>query len=458
MTRPLSPSSSSSPHYFCYLLTAACLQSSSKTVDKPSLCYLEQLANIPTQSAHMASSQTSLSPAATPIPKSAISMGQETGHPEATIITTPTTSSSMAIQSPSVAIQSAPQTFTPASASSVNTVQQIFSTIAPAPQPTTVPQLIATAIAKLGEPVNSSPMLPVSSSKLVLTPGVVITTIHTQKMGASHSMSTLDANILPGDQPHMAFASPLSPMILIAIGAAAFCFSLLMAISIWSCFKRRSQHRNSTLSLPHTTHRDSSSPDLQKMDLPSPTNSGYTIDTTPHSKFCEQFDYRLPVLSPTHDPHMHKRYHNDIKASYRIPPAWGATQRNLLPPKPAVTPNAMPPYAMPLRFNHHDRVMIRSPPEPRSCKMSPAEASQELQKLIEQVDFRIYEDLDLDESFSESISFSNPELFSGLTGDSLPYGGRPSATNSVAAHPPLPLPRYNYRKVTRTRPSPTLLP
>ncbi|KAA1069643.1 hypothetical protein PGT21_030547 [Puccinia graminis f. sp. tritici] len=48
MTRPLSPSSSSSPHYFCYLLTAACLQSSNKTVDKPSLCYLEQLANIPT--------------------------------------------------------------------------------------------------------------------------------------------------------------------------------------------------------------------------------------------------------------------------------------------------------------------------------------------------------------------------------------------------------------------------
>ncbi|EFP78912.1 uncharacterized protein PGTG_04868 [Puccinia graminis f. sp. tritici CRL 75-36-700-3] len=428
----------------------------------------------------MASSQTSLSPAATPIPKSAISMGQETGHPEATIITTPTTSSSMAIQSPSVAIQSAPQTFTPASASSVNTVQQIFSTIAPAPQPTTVPQLIATAIAKLGEPVNSPPMLPVSSSKLVLTPGVVITTIHTQKMGASHSMSTLDVNILPGDQPHMAFASPLSPMTLIAIGAAAFCFSLLMAISIWSCFKRRSQHRNSTLSLPHTTnhptHRDSLSPGLQKMDLPSPTNSGYTIDTTPHSKFCEQFDYRLPVLSPTHDPHSHKRYHNDIKASYQIPPAWGASQLdrlpscpdhltfvpkvlltgNLLPPKPAVTPNAMPPYAMPLRFNHHDQVMIRSPPEPRSCKMSPAEASQELQKLIEQVDFRIYEDLDLDESLSESIS--NPELFSDLTGDSLPYGGRPSATNSVAAHPPLPLPRYNYRKVTRTRPSPTLLP
>jgi hypothetical protein len=90
--------------------------------------------------------------------------------------------------------------------------------------------------------------------------------------------------------------------------------------------------------------------------------------------------------------------------------------------------------------------------------MSPAEASQELQKLIEQVDFRIYEDLDLDESFSESISSSNPELFSTLTGDSLTYGGRPSINNGVAAHPPLPLPRYNYRKVTRLRPSPTILP
>ncbi|OAV98523.1 hypothetical protein PTTG_01834 [Puccinia triticina 1-1 BBBD Race 1] len=426
----------------------------------------------------MDSSKTPLAPAATPVPKSVSSVQPVSDHPDATVTTSPATPSP-------VSASVAPQASSSAISSPVSYVQQTYSTNAPAPQPTTAPQPIVIPVGKIEQTVTPSSMALNPLSKVDIIHDVVTITIPTQKMGTNQNMDTMqDATYPQKYQQETGATRALPQMTLIAIAAAIICISILTGISIWTCHKKRTRRRAGTLSLPHVSDspmpKEISSPEksipLQKIELSSPTNSGYTIGTTPHSAFCEEFDFGLPVLSPTHDPKSVHRYHDEVnvsvKGGYASPPTWGGAQLDRIPscpehltfvPRVLLTGNLLPPraamapHSAPLRFSPYGTGAIRSPPEPRSCKMSPAEASTELQKLIEQVDLRIYEDLDMDDSFNDSISSASLESLSALTGDSLPYGGNLSMPNGVPFHLPLPMPRYNYRKVTRLRPSPSIV-
>jgi hypothetical protein len=77
--------------------------------------------------------------------------------------------------------------------------------------------------------------------------------------------------------------------------------------------------------------------------------------------------------------------------------------------------------------------------EPKSCKMSPAEALKELEKYIEQVNLGVFDDSDDDDSFLSS----NP--------------GTPSVSLPNSSFLPVPFPRYNYQKTTPLRRNPSHL-
>ncbi|KAI9607505.1 hypothetical protein H4Q26_006030 [Puccinia striiformis f. sp. tritici PST-130] len=463
----------------------------------------------------MASSQIPISPAATSVPKSASTVPQASVPPQPTTTIAPTTPSP-------VPSQSGP--LSSARDSSVSYSPLTYSTIASAPQPTTAPQLPVTPAAKLAEPMVSSVLLPIpikptealiadnaplkEGSRMGSTAYVLLftawagwatslltysivphsqlatPTIPTQKMENSQHMGTPDANYRDLGQQETDVRSSLPHMTLIAIIAAIACASLFMGISIWSCHRKRNRRRAARDSLPYASNypmrKDPTSPEkdisLAKSDSSnSPPRSSFA-DTTPHSKFCEEFQYGLPVVSPVPKmsvvPKMGAPMGSyNVNGRHESPPTMrGGAQLDRLPncpehltfvPKILLTGNllypqqAFTPPGKALGFN--DTILIKTLPAPRSCGMSPAEASKELQKLIEQVDLRIYEDLDMDDSYSDSIDSSTPESFSALTGDFLPSGNQLFMMNRSVPNLPLPLPRYNYRKITRLQQSPQIV-
>ncbi|KAI9622461.1 hypothetical protein H4Q26_015140 [Puccinia striiformis f. sp. tritici PST-130] len=406
----------------------------------------------------MASSQIPISPAATSVPKSASTVPQASVPPQPTTTIAPTTPSP-------VPSQSGP--LSSARDSSVSYSPLTYSTIASAPQPTTAPQLPVTPAAKLAEPMVSSVLLPIpikptealiadnaplkEGSRMGSTAQLATPTIPTQKMENSQHMGTPDANYRDLGQQETDVRSSLPHMTLIAIIAAIACASLFMGISIWSCHRKRNRRRAARDSLPYASNypmrKDPTSPEkdisLAKSDSSnSPPRSSFA-DTTPHSKFCEEFQYGLPVVSPVPKmsvvPKMGAPMGSyNVNGRHESPPTMrGGAQLDRLPncpehltfvPKILLTGNllypqqAFTPPGKALGFN--DTILIKTLPAPRSCGMSPAEASKELQKLIEQVDLRIYEDLDMDDSYSDSIDSSTPESFSALTGDFLPSGNQ----------------------------------
>ncbi|KAI7947955.1 hypothetical protein MJO28_009863 [Puccinia striiformis f. sp. tritici] len=439
----------------------------------------------------MASSQIPISPAATSVPKSASTVPQASVPPQPTTTIAPTTPSP-------VPSQSGP--LSSARDSSVSYSPLTYSTIASAPQPTTAPQLPVTPAAKLAEPMVSSVLLPIpikptealiadnaplkEGSRMGSTAQLATPTIPTQKMENSQHMGTPDANYRDLGQQETDVRSSLPHMTLIAIIAAIACASLFMGISIWSCHRKRNRRRAARDSLPYASNypmrKDPTSPEkdisLAKSDSSnSPPRSSFA-DTTPHSKFCEEFQYGLPVVSPVPKmsvvPKMGAPMGSyNVNGRHESPPTMrGGAQLDRLPncpehltfvPKILLTGNllypqqAFTPPGKALGFN--DTILIKTLPAPRSCGMSPAEASKELQKLIEQVDLRIYEDLDMDDSYSDSIDSSTPESFSALTGDFLPSGNQLFMMNRSVPNLPLPLPRYNYRKITRLQQSPQIV-
>ncbi|POW07940.1 hypothetical protein PSTT_07855 [Puccinia striiformis] len=116
-------------------------------------------------------------------------------------------------------------------------------------------------------------------------------------------------------------------------------------------------------------------------------------------------------------------------------------------------------------YGYHDRVMLRTLPEPlirssssSAAKMSPAEASIDLQQLIEQVNLHIYEDFEEagedSSNLSDSITiYSNPDSPVTPTDGCFPSPALDGLDRKAAAAAflPLPFPRYNFRQFTRLR-------
>ncbi|KAI9615357.1 hypothetical protein KEM48_005648 [Puccinia striiformis f. sp. tritici PST-130] len=109
-------------------------------------------------------------------------------------------------------------------------------------------------------------------------------------------------------------------------------------------------------------------------------------------------------------------------------------------------------------YGYHDRVMLRTLPEPlirssssSAAKMSPAEASIDLQQLIEQVNLHIYEDFEEagedSSNLSDSITiYSNPDSPVTPTDGCFPSPALDGLDRKAAAAAflPLPFPRYNF--------------
>ncbi|KAA1128175.1 hypothetical protein PGTUg99_019485 [Puccinia graminis f. sp. tritici] len=328
-----------------------------------------------------------------------------------------------------------------------------------------------------------SSVLQEASTVDVTSHPATINNITTNRIGSYQNLSILDAFFHPNDSQNKE-GSAFPQTRLIAVAAAVISVSFFVAVCIWACFRLRNQHRAEALSLPHTsrptTHIDLSSPEKSvpstKADFIGSPSSGFGTNTPTTSTFCEEFDFVPAVVPVIHSPTtiMH---HGDIspctKGAYGSPLIRAGSQLDRIPSRPdylnfvprvLLTGNLLPPQAVAvsdsklLHFNVSHGVAMKTLPEPAPCKMSPAEASTELEKLIQQVNLRIFEDFDADDSFTESDSSSIPEGLSGLTGDSLPFGGAQRLMQPQLLLPlPLPLPRYNYRKLTPLRQSPSIV-
>ncbi|KAA1068348.1 hypothetical protein PGTUg99_002183 [Puccinia graminis f. sp. tritici] len=320
------------------------------------------------------------------------------------------------------------------------------------------------------------------ASKVDVTSQPATINVPTNRIGSYQNLSVLDAFFHPNDLQNTE-GSALPQTRLIAVAAAVISVSFFTAVCIWACFRLRNRHRAEALSLPHTsrptTHIDLSSPEKSvpstKADFIGSPSSGFGTNTPTTSTFCEEFDFVPAIVPAIHSPTtiMH---HGDIskctKGAYGSPLIRAGSQLDRIPscpdylnfvPRVLLTGNLLLPQpavasdSKLLRLNVSDGVAMKSLPGSAPCKMSPAEASTELEKLIQQVNLRIFADFDADDSFTESDSSSIPEGLSALTGDSLPFGGQRLMQPQLLLPLPLPLPRYNYQKLTPLRQSPSIV-
>ncbi|KNZ47761.1 uncharacterized protein VP01_616g4 [Puccinia sorghi] len=430
----------------------------------------------------MASSQTSLSPAATPIPQSVSAMQPEPASP----ISPSSTSAPLAMQS-------APPKYSVPINSSTVLGPQAISTLAPMPQPTMVPQLKPTSSYQRDQPMEASSLPPTSSiasdgaSKMDNIPIYETIIIHPQTMGTYQNSGPAPGVHYPqAEQGQTDGNSTLPQMLIVALAAAVLIFLFFTGISIWSCLKRRSRPRAASVTLPSPSSSFGgdlpSSPEKNFSQTPmepynSPPSSEKTLYTTPHYNHYEEFDFGPMVMSPTSNTKELVRYHHQLNAclngGHPSVPTMGGAEVHRLPnacpphltfmPKVLLTGNRLlPPPAVtshlrPLVLNAHAKMAVRLSP-PKSCDMIAREPSVELQELINQVDVRIYADMELeDDSFTDSASSSPTPGPATPTGEFMPPHPQLIIQEGSPLHLPLPLPRYNYRKDTRVRQSPSIV-
>ncbi|KAH9461069.1 hypothetical protein Pst134EA_017377 [Puccinia striiformis f. sp. tritici] len=282
----------------------------------------------------------------------------------------------------------------------------------------------------------------------------------------------------------------LQAALLIAIISAAVCILFFTGLSAWSCFQKRKRHTfdldlteenscsdDGASSNKKPSRRPSISEDkaclpVQILTSGTSDDSDESANTSPTTLY-EEFDFGFPL--ETTDPEK-KDVGEPVQQEEEAKDYGSPTISSSCPehisfiPKPLLAGNVLL-QLTPLEKSHskpygyHDRVMLRTLPEPlirssssSAAKMSPAEASIDLQQLIEQVNLHIYEDFEEagedSSNLSDSITiYSNPDSPVTPTDGCFPSPPLDGLDRKAAAAAflPLPFPRYNFRQFTRLR-------
>ncbi|PLW20755.1 hypothetical protein PCANC_09287 [Puccinia coronata f. sp. avenae] len=295
-----------------------------------------------------------------------------------------------------------------------------------------------------------------------------------QGMENSNMASSYDASSQNNNHDAVIKKILTTTSIIAFVCAGALCISSLVGYGVWCCCKKRYKryllnHQTDVLTFPPLSHNLPSSPNgiapekatcIPDTPLSGGRSSGVLHIVVPDSRSCEKDECDIPLIVAANEPNEPMVDSQDsctiMKDASASPASWGP-HRDLIPglpqhitfvPKVLLTANPSYLKSLPgsqltsLRPNPHDKMITKPQPtaaEPKSCKMSPAEALKELEKYIEQVNLGVFDDSDDDDSFLSS----NP--------------GTPSVSLPNSSFLPVPFPRYNYQKTTPLRRNPSHL-